>query len=276
MAANIDEANATGQSIIEEAYENHRVRNNTQSVPLAEFGDVKPMSVNYGKLSTETATAFNETIAQLATDYDTPLTNIRTMTKQEAFGRETVFATTTHDYTSDTATLIINPIKCKDADTLRVRIVELSEDGYCVKIDPAKALEYVPTHEFAHTVLNMEDTLSDKTNWVGANYEAVRAARAEIEPIYERYMAEVEKLTKKAKELELQALTAESVEEMDRLGQIAIEAMDAVDAVKLSEYSLTDIDEFLAEAFTNERIGVNSNSYAQEVMTVINKYFGRL
>ena len=273
-SSDITKANAKGQSTLEAAYENHRTRNNTQSVPLSELpeGVVK---ANYGKLSTETADAFNATIGALSEKYDTPLTTIRTMSKTEVFGRETVFATTYHDYTTDVATIMINPLKCKDASALGKRIGELSEDGFGIKIIPGREMEYVPTHEFAHTLLNFEEKLNDKTNWVGANYDVIRAARSEIEPIFDRYMDEVGKLSAIADDLELQSITAQTVDEMDRLGKLAIEAMDKRDAVKLSDYSLTNIDEFFAEAFTNEQIGATSNPYAKEVMDIVEKYFGR-
>ena len=273
-SSDITKANAKGQSTLKAAYENHRTRNNTQSVPLAELpeGFIK---ANYGKLSTETADAFNATIGALSEKYDTPLTTIRTMSKTEVFGRETVFASTYHDYTTDVATIMINPLKCKDASALGKRIGELSEDGFGVKIIPGREMEYVPTHEFAHTLLNFEEKLNDKTNWVSANYDVIRAARSEIEPIFDRYMDEVGKLSAIADDLELQSITAQTVEEMDRLGKLAIEAMDKRDAVKLSDYSLTNIDEFFAEAFTNEQIGATSNPYAKEVMDIVEKYFRR-
>lgn len=270
------DGNTKGTQILESAYENHRILNKTQSVPLAELNNMSIINVNYGNLSDGTVSAFNTAIESLSNQYDTPLTNIRVMTKEEALLEfKTAFASVGHDYTTDRATLIINPIKCKKSDELATRIMQLSEDGYCVKIKPEKAMEYVPTHEFAHTLINMQDELNDKTNWVGANYDAVRAARKEIESIYDKYMTEVGELTAKAKELELASMTSEDFTEMSKLGDLAVKAYDALDEVKLSDYSLNNVDEFMAESFTNEHIGIKSNKYAKEVVDVIDKYFRR-
>ena len=40
-------------------------------------------------------------------------------------------------------------------------------------------------------------------------------------------------------------------------------------------YTSEELDEFMAEAFTNEKIGVASNPYAKEVLAILDKYFKR-
>ena len=152
----------------------------------------------------------------------------------------------------------------------------MSDAGYCIKIDDVqKAGQYVATHEFAHTILNLHDSLSDKRNFVGADYAKVRSARKEIERIYSRYMKEVEQLTKTAKDVELQVILETDIEKAKQLEKAYFEADAALSAKKLSDYSLVNADEFMAEAFTNERIGSQSNPYGREVMEVLKKYFGR-
>jgi hypothetical protein len=124
----------------------------------------------------------------------------------------------------------------------------------------------------------MQDKLSNKTNWLGANYDAVKAARKEIEELFDGYVKEVEELTKKAKDLELRSLNAITDGKLDdaaRLGDAASEAYDELAKVKLSDYSMLNADEFMAEAFTNERIGNESNDRARVVVAVIDKYFRR-
>lgn len=259
-----------------DAYETHRIANDTRSVPVADFPEgVSPVSVNFGSLGEESARAFSETIGEMTGEFDTPLTRVRTMTKQEYLAGKDAFAFVSHDYTSDSAQLVINPVKCKDAKALGERIIELGEHGYCVKVRPEYAERYVATHEFGHTLLGMQNPLNNKTNWVNADYDSVRAARKEIESVYESYMKAVSEATKKAKDYELQAILASDAGEMERLGGLAVKAFDELDGIKLSDYSLTSSDEFLAEAFTNETIGQKSNPYAIQVMDVLRKYFGR-
>ena len=272
------DATSRMQSTLDEAYETHRIRNGLNAVPLEEMsGDYpKPMKADFGKLSDKTQDAFADTIGALSKEYDTTLQKVRTMTKEEAILQHRgVFATVSHDYTVDNSEMLINPLKCRDYDAMVARIKELTEDGYIVGIPADKAGEYIATHEFAHTLIGMQDKLSNKTNWLGANYDAVKAARKEIEELFDGYVKEVEELTKKAKDLELRAITAEKLEDATRLGDAASEAYDELAKVKLSDYSMLNADEFMAEAFTNERIGNESNDRARAVVAVIDKYFRR-
>lgn len=263
------------KQLLGDAYENHRIQNNLLSTPIEELPENSVIDASYKNLSNETAEQFNKTLGTLIGEYDTPLTTVRSMTKEEAFVHHTAFATVYHDYETDTATMLINPVKCKDSEALIKRVQELSEYGYMVKIPAEKAGEYIATHEFAHTILNVGETLNDKRNWVGADYDKIRAARKEIEGVYEEYVKEVGKLKKKADDLEIISLNAKTLEEMEETGNIAIKAYDELNAIKLSDYSLTNADEFIAESFANERIGVQSNPYARQVMQIIDNYFKR-
>lgn len=272
-AITIDSVNGSGTSMLASAYEEHRTRNGLSSVPYDELGDSADniVSANYGKMSIESATAFNSTISELANEYDTPLQRVRTMTKNEFIGNSSSFAFVSHDYTVDSAELVINPAKCKNLDELADRVKELSARGYCVKIPDELAGKYVATHEFAHTLINLEQPLNNKTNWLGADYGKIRTARKEINGVYEEYMSEVERLTKAKKDAEFRAMT----EMTDESWTAAADAVGALGAVKLSDYSLTSADEFMAEAFANEKLGTTSNPYSKAVLDILDKHFGR-
>lgn len=269
----IQDVNEDGTRVLGDIYEKHRIENKMTSVPYDELGDsaFDIVSANYGKMSVESASAFNNTINDLASEYDTPLQKIRTMTKNEFMAHGDAFAYVTHDYTVDAAELVINPAKCKEIEKLTDRIKELSEYGYCVKIPDEVAEKYVATHEFAHTLINLEQPLKNNSNWLNADYNKIKSARKEINSAYEKYMLEVEKLTNAKQEAEFLALT----ETTDAYWEAASEAIDALDAVKLSDYSLVSADEFMAEAFANEKIGVSSNKYSKEVLGILDKYFKR-
>ena len=43
----------------------------------------------------------------------------------------------------------------------------------------------------------------------------------------------------------------------------------------ISEYSLANSDEFMAEAFTEVKIGIKKSEYSKKVIDVIDKYFKR-
>lgn len=267
----IDSINSKGQKVLADAYEKHRIKNNMTSVPYDELGDSASdiISVDYGKMSVESAKAFDDTINKLVNEYDTPIQKIRTMTREEFMSNGDAFAYVSHNYTVDSAELVINPTKCKDIDKMKERIKELSGYGYCVKIPDEVAEQYIATHEFAHTLINLEQPLKKKTNWLNADYEKIKKARKEINAVYDEYMEEVERLTKAREEAEFLALT----EVTDENWLEAEKAIDALDAVKLSDYSLESADEFMAEAFVNEKIGTSSNKYSKKVVDILDKYF---
>ena len=269
--ATTEDVNASGSKMLAEAYERHRIKNGLTSVPYDELGSSADSIVyaNYGKMSAESATAFQDAISELAEEYDTPLQRIRTMTKNEFVGRSSSFAFVSHDYTVDCAELVINPAKCKDLDELTARIRELSKRGYCVKIPDEVAGRYVATHEFAHTLINLEQPLQNSTNWLGADYGKIKKARKEIMAVYEEYMSEVEGLVKAKKKAEFLAMT----EMTDESWRAASEAIEALRAVQLSDYSLQSADEFMAEAFANEKLGVSSSPYSKAVLDILDKYF---
>lgn len=267
----VEELNQESTGTLAKLYEKHRLKNGLTSVPYDELGDSADaiVNVNYGKMSVESASAFNNTIKTLASEYDTPLQKVRTMSKNEFMIHGNSFAFVKHDYTVDSAELIINPAKCADITKLTDKIKELSEYGYCVRIADDAAEKYIITHEFAHTLLNMEQPLNKKTNWLNADYDKIKKVRKEIQAVYDEYMAHVKVLTEKQKEAELAAMLS-----LDEAAWKEAEMrMEELDAVKLSDYSLENADEFLAEAFTNEKIGTVPNEYSKRVVDILDKYF---
>ena len=249
----VEDVNASGSKMLADTYEQHRIKNKMTSVSYAELGDTATdiVNVNYGKMSVESASAFNNTIEGLVSEYDTPLQRIRTMTKDEFMTHGDSFAYVSHNYTVDSAELVINPTKCKDINKMIDRIKELSENGYCVKIPDELADKYVATHEFAHTLLNMEQKLSNKTNWLNADYDKIKKARKEIASIYDDYMKEVQQLTVKRDSFNDILFDFNSTtEQMEEAGKQWEKYDDLLNEIKLSEYSLMNADEFMAEAFT--------------------------
>lgn len=268
----IEESNAIGSKIMAQTYERHRIDNNLRVKSYNDMsspGDL--IYADYGKMSVESANVFNDTIAGLVGEYDTPLQAIRIMTKEEYMFQKNSFAFVSHNYTVDSAELVINPIKCKNIDELSDRIKELSSRGYCVSVPNELAEKYVATHEFAHTILNVKQPLKNSTNWVNANYDKIREARKEISAVYDGYLNEVRTATAKQKTYEIEAITTLD----ENAWENARKAIQEVNAIKISNYSLTDVDEFLAESFANEKLGTASNPYSKQVVDIIDKYFKR-
>lgn len=267
----IQEANSMGSSMLARLYEEHRISNGLTSSPYSKLADSASKSVyaDYGKLSVESATVFTETIESLSSEYDTPLSKIRTMTKDEYLYRKDSFAFVTHNYEVDSAELVINPIKCKDKSALAERIKQLSQKGYGANIPDDLAERYVATHEFAHTLLDLEQPLSNKRNWVNADYKKIHCARKEIEDVYKEYMQEVRILTETQKSLEMEALFSFD----EDLWKKASEASENLKKVQISKYSLNNADEFMAEAFTESKLGKYQTKYSKKIMEILDKYF---
>lgn len=265
--------NKTAYDILGNAYESHRINNELSSVSLEQMQDspFNSVSVSYEHISEETASRINDALEMLTSEYDTPLCKISTLDASQALGN-TAFATTRHNYNVDTAEIILNPMKMNDYEQMTDRIMELAERGYCPRIPPENAGEYIITHEFGHTILNMRDTLSNSQNWVGADYNTIRTARREINAIFEEYRETVGRLDEERRTLELEVIMGTANEQtLER----AREAAQALADVKISNYSLVNVDEFLAESFANERLAYRSNPYAARVVAVLDEYFRR-
>ncbi len=274
----VEELNKRTTNALGNAYENHRIKNNTISVPLKELGkDNDIIKANFGNLSMESATAFSDAIESLMQEYDTPLTSIRPMRKEEYFELSGSFAGVTHDYTVDSAELVINVTKCKDYDKLVERIKTLSDDGYCVKVLPEKLDSYVATHEFSHTILNMQNKLNNKKNWVNADYDKIRDARKEIENIYKSYINKLSEIDSKVKDYESKIFDymMDGKEAPIEIENLYNKYYDEYQELIISEYSLANSDEFMAEAFTEGKIGIKKSEYSKKVIDVIDKYFKR-
>lgn len=273
----IQDINEDGTRVLADIYEKHRVENNMTSVPYAELGDSASdiVSANYGKMSVESASAFNNTINDLASEYDTPLQKIRTMTREEFKMNGDSFAYVSHNYTVDSAELVINPTKCKDVQKLTERIKELSENGYCAKISEEVADKYVATHEFAHTLINLEQPLKNKTNWVNADYDKIKKVRKEINAVYDDYLKEIQELTEKRDSFLDGLFDFDNLERVEECTEQYNKLDDMLNEIKLSEYSLMNADEFMAEAFANEKIGISSKKHSKKVLEILDKHFKR-
>jgi hypothetical protein len=252
-------------------YENHRLQNNMISVPADELPDDFFEKVNYGNIDAESAKVFNDTIANLSQRYDTTLAEIRLMSKEEFLQRNGSFAFTYHSYETDVSTLVINPVKSGKYEKMVERITELVNNNYAVKIDEALVNQYVATHEFAHTLLDMQTPLDAKRNFVGADYAKIKEARKEVEKVYSDYLKSREAIEKEFKKYELDFLNTFSQESADK----AREYKEKLDAMTISKYANVDSDEFMAECFTHKQLGGKENEYVDRIMEIIDKHFGR-
>lgn len=253
-----------------ESYKNHVDLNNLELVTSEDVRDYA-INVNFGKMDKESQEIFSKTISKLSIEYDSTLTKVRTMTKEEAFGNS-AFATTFHSYTVDNSEMLINPLKCADSKKLEERIRELSNNGYAVKLIEGKESQYIATHEFAHTLIDTGSELHNKTNWANADYNKVKKIRKELNSIYNDYIEEYSVIDKAVKKEELNALESFDTEAWDKASKLAQER----DKIIVSRYSLSNADEFMAECFTASKLGnYEDNKYVKKVMDLIDRNYRR-
>lgn len=253
-------------SILGNAYENHRKQNNLNETALEELGK-DFFDTNLYQLEEGIKNSIAEQLGNLVERYDTSLQGIRFMNKNEYLMLGNSFASTYHSYDTDRAEIILNPAKIKNTE----RIKELISNKYAAPIDEKNADRYVITHEFAHSLLDMETKLDKKRNWVDADYKKYEDARKEIKGVYNRYIDELGKLESKANEANLKALTSMDDKDWKEAGKLS----EAYEALNIGKYALTNADEFMAECFTLSELGTSKNKYVDEMMDVINKYFKR-
>lgn len=253
------------------AYENHRTREGLTSTPYdpdSPFPVVKEDVSILGKESQET---LRETIGELTGKYDTPLTDIHTMDRIEAIGNRDAFAYVSHNYENDTAKMVINPVKCKDEGKLIERLKELREKGYCANVPDEVLSKYVYTHEFGHTFISMRDLLQDSRNFVGADYEKIRRVRKEVSSVFAEYRDTIRKYEGIKKDAEKRFMIGLDA----KAGEEAREAIRLLKENRISLYSLTNADEFFAEAFVYTEYGGTGNVWANRIRNIIDANFRR-
>lgn len=235
------------------------------------MGNPSQFDADLSKLDEAGRENISRAVNDLCSQYDTSLSTIRMMTGEEALGNR-AFASTAHNYETDTCEIKINPIKCGNTEKLVDRLRELRDVGYIPKGLPDEKLgEYVFTHEFGHSILTMEQPLDNKRNWVNADYGKIRSARREINKIYGEYAQEVGRLDGARKSAEMDFMLNLDMEAAEKAKKIQAE----LDRVKVSGYSLTNADEFVAESFAATRFGATESDYARRCVDVLDRYFGR-
>lgn len=253
-----------------DVYERRRLSQNLHMTPYEDIprGDMNPIQVDLKKLNEKAREQFENVISKLSEKYDTSLMRIRTMTPQEALGN-TAFATSWHTYSTGSAEMIVNPIKFGDYGKMISRMKELVTNGYIPRIKEGTEGEYVATHEFAHTLINMQEPLSKSKNWVDLDLSRIRAARKEISKIYDEYKQEVKDLEKEFKKAEYDVIMGNTNDTT-----AALKAKERLDAVRISRYSLESSDEFMADSFVQVQLAEKQSPYARRVVDVFNKYYG--
>ena len=274
------EADSVGRGVIYKHWEKYRQKFLGHAAPV-DFNRLDTSmydKVNLGAYKDkETVSKILTTVNNLSSDFYSPLQGLRWMDKTESmFSR--AFASTTHMWGYGSAEIRFNPVKLSEKGI--ERIAELSANGYAVNIPKGREVEYIVTHEFGHSILNIGEKLPTKSNnFVQCDLRAVKAARNEIEKLWDSYTADVGKASKEYEEMR-KALDSKFIFEMipptDEERKALSELKATMESKRISAYSMSNMDEFVAEAFADVRINEqNASEHSKQVYGVLSKYFGK-
>ena len=252
-------------------YELNRVKGDLNLVPVSEVApDI--VGANYSGLDIRAAESFDKTIGSLMEEYDTPLSKITTMQKEEAFFNKSVPASTIQQYETASAEMRINQNIFKDYDQYIERVSKAVDRGQFPKIDAKDLDKYVPTHEFAHSMMSISEAVPTKRNWTKKDFTGIKKAGKEVQGVFERYKTEYTALNNERKALEMKFIDGTiSEKEVGRLKKLTEE----FNVLKISDRAMVDVDEFFAEAFTEAKIGTTPSPYSNDILGIAEKYFGR-
>lgn len=263
-----------GNSIIAKLYDEMVKDGGFNLLPSEQMlSDDNRFFVSYpaNKISDEAAEAFNKAFEKLGNKYISSIQKIEPMTKEEMLGYTSIPAYVTIDYNvSNRGILRYNPLIVFDENKLKSKVANAVGRKHFVEVAEENYINYVAVHESAHTLLGVSNTIP-KTSLVGGDYSKQRAAQKEIKKIYDEYIQELENADSLAKQLETEALNSFDEEIWDK----AAKARNDYNDIFLSDYSTENADEFMAECYVSSEIGIKSNKYAQRVVNVLDKYFGK-
>ncbi|MCQ2507246.1 MAG: phage head morphogenesis protein [Dorea sp.] len=235
-------------------------------------------SVKIGKFKDKEKVAnILKVLDNLGEKFYSPLDRLEWYDMMEAVN-STAFADVFHQWSVGSATMRLNPVKFTEKGIERLK--ELSMTKYCANIPEGRELEYIITHEFGHSILNLGESLpTSKKNFVQANYDPVKKARKELGSIWGVYAEDVAKTEKEYRDYSkkidgkfLIEMIMPTEEEKKELGR----RKEAFEKTRISKYSMSNSDEFVAESFADVIMnGENANYYSKQVYKVIEKYFGK-
>jgi len=275
----IEEINDSGYETLLDAYEATREKFNLNVSEASDIRkwkntDMSTIVADYTGVSASVAKAFNDAFEQLSKKYHTFVQKIKVGDKKSFFGSNT-FVTTKHLNTVMSKEITLNPFKMNDYDEVVARVKELSEKGYAVKVSPRDYDKYFAVHEFAHGMFAMNS--NSYKNFVGLDTKLMNKIKKEITKVYDGYMDDIKNLKTEIdamKKSPLMKADADPAEQFELFKKIS-EKQKALEQIQISRYSTQNVDEFFAEAFTQAQIGIGRSKYSDDIMKIVDKYFGR-
>ena len=262
-------AQRTLQQTLESIHEEDQVRKGLHVVATDDIDWAERVQIT-ANVDGDVQKAFADTIDRMSQKYESTLYTIRTATKEEAMLRSGSFAWCAPNMETMTTEMVINPVRSGNRETLIERLKQARQARHLINVPDDKLDQYVATHEFAHTILPMRQKLTASRNWTNADYGRINAAREEINQVYSDYLSAVEEVKRKRDDLGMRFINGDF--------SVAEEAKQAEQAYRdtfISNYSMENTDEFLAESVSFVELIGDGNQFANRVTKILTKYFGK-
>lgn len=261
----IEQCNERVTSAICKNYEYRRMEKGLHLTPLEEIAETSSAPrVNLNGMDKTMAQSTAEQLEKLTNEYETMLQSVEIAKFPPEL--DSVLAMTEPNLSIQSASMTFNYKNVKNRDKFMERMGKAVERRQYPSINSEDYDKYAATHEFAHSMLDMH---SKTKNFVNADTLRIKTAREEMQKIRSGYIEELAKAEKEWKSAETKAL--ETFNEKD--WEIAKQAKERYDSLFISKYADTSNDEFIAEAFTEAKLGNNPSEYSKKVEAVFDKYF---
>jgi hypothetical protein len=261
----IEQCNERVTSAICKNYEYRRMEKGLHLTPLEEIVETSSAPrVNLNGMDKTMAQSTAEQLEKLTKEYETMLQSVEIAKFPPEL--DSVLAMTEPNLSIQSASMTFNYKNVKNRDKFMERMGKAVKRRQYPSINSEDYDKYATTHEFAHSMLDMH---SKTKNFVNADTLRIKTAREEMQKIRSGYIEELAKAEKEWKSAETKAL--ETFNEKD--WEIAKQAKERYDSLFISKYADTSDDEFIAEAFTEAKLGNNPSEYSKKVEAVFDKYF---
>lgn len=267
-----EQLNNSFKEKLKQIYERNRKELGLNLVPVDELGSFSPFEVNFGNVDNKIANAWVNQFEELSNDYYTTIQKVIQTKIYDGpiYNPHVINRTELNPYVSSSEIKINNNLT--DYDEFMERMKTMVKTKHSVQITEENFEKYVATHEFAHT-LSLVTQEKYKT-FVGADIESIKKFNNSIKNLFEEYQAELKVLNDERNRLNMKFLMDTdnfTNEDQKKVNEI----QDKLNNVFISKYANENEEEFMAEAFTDYKIGLNTSSYSQRVGELIDKYFKR-
>lgn len=257
------------QESIMQGYEKRRLADNLNLSPISELLELQDdiFGVNLGNLDTEIKDNISTQIEKLLGKYKSTLQKVSVARREDMIYHSGAYGWNAFSQQMYSSEITFAPYK---KEKLLEKLRKSVEYGWCTYVNEEDYLKYTVTHEFGHTLLNMK---AGTKNFVNADEKLIKESQRKIKKIYGEYKEEVQTIKGRLATIESAMENESDFEKIMEIMEQYDKEKDILDTVLISEYSLADADEFLAEAFTQNEIGVNKSKYTERVMEVIKQNF---